>query len=178
MAVIWSDGRSYAYSPEEASTYDSSFIPLRYATQWGTGDETREFWEPLLKSTGEAFKYQGYDIFVATSNNGNTVKYGYYNPNSSSDSGWPLPITILGDSSLTDQSSFKSFESQAIFVKDRPGHDRRYAIDFSKLSNSLGWHPKETFRTGIRKTVAWYLDEKNFSWDLFKKQLSYLERQG
>jgi dTDP-glucose 4,6-dehydratase len=44
------------------------------------------------------------------------------------------------------------------FVKDRPGHDRRYAIDCSKLQNELGWAPKESFRTGIRKTVQWYLD--------------------
>jgi len=43
------------------------------------------------------------------------------------------------------------------FVKDRPGHDRRYAIDATKLLNELGWTPKETFETGLRKTVQWYL---------------------
>jgi dTDP-glucose 4,6-dehydratase len=43
------------------------------------------------------------------------------------------------------------------FVKDRPGHDRRYAIDASKLASELGWRPKETFETGLRKTVEWYL---------------------
>ena len=43
------------------------------------------------------------------------------------------------------------------FVKDRPGHDRRYAIDASKLATELGWRPKETFETGLRKTVEWYL---------------------
>jgi dTDP-glucose 4,6-dehydratase len=43
------------------------------------------------------------------------------------------------------------------FVKDRPGHDRRYAIDASKLATELGWRPKETFETGLRKTVQWYL---------------------
>jgi dTDP-glucose 4,6-dehydratase len=44
------------------------------------------------------------------------------------------------------------------YVKDRPGHDRRYAIDCAKLQNALGWAPKESFATGIRKTVQWYLD--------------------
>jgi dTDP-glucose 4,6-dehydratase len=48
------------------------------------------------------------------------------------------------------------------YVKDRPGHDRRYAIDCSKLTAELGWKPQETFASGIRKTVAWYLE--NMPW--------------
>lgn len=44
------------------------------------------------------------------------------------------------------------------FVKDRPGHDRRYAIDCTKICNELGWVPEETFETGLRKTIQWYLD--------------------
>ena len=44
------------------------------------------------------------------------------------------------------------------FVTDRPGHDRRYAIDASKIERELGWKPAETFETGIQKTIAWYLD--------------------
>ena len=44
------------------------------------------------------------------------------------------------------------------YVKDRPGHDRRYAINFSKLERDLGWRPQESFETGLRKTVQWYLD--------------------
>ncbi|MBN1381634.1 MAG: dTDP-glucose 4,6-dehydratase [Deltaproteobacteria bacterium] len=48
------------------------------------------------------------------------------------------------------------------YVKDRPGHDRRYAIDFSKLQKDLGWKPKETFGTGLRKTVEWYLENGNW----------------
>ena len=43
------------------------------------------------------------------------------------------------------------------FVKDRPGHDRRYAIDASKIERELGWKPAETFKSSIRKTVQWYL---------------------
>jgi dTDP-glucose 4,6-dehydratase len=52
----------------------------------------------------------------------------------------------------------KSYAAQITFVKDRPGHDRRYAIDASKIKHELGWRPTETFNTGIKKTVQWYLD--------------------
>ena len=52
----------------------------------------------------------------------------------------------------------KSYVEQVTYVKDRPGHDRRYAIDASKVERELGWRPAETFDTGIRKTVKWYLD--------------------
>jgi len=52
----------------------------------------------------------------------------------------------------------KSYSEQIIFVKDRPGHDRRYAIDASKIERELGWKPSETFETGIRKTINWYLE--------------------
>lgn len=48
------------------------------------------------------------------------------------------------------------------FVKDRPGHDWRYAIDFSKLNNELGWKPSESFKTGIEKTIHWYLEHQNW----------------
>ena len=56
----------------------------------------------------------------------------------------------------------KSYQEQITFVADRPGHDRRYAIDARKLERDLGWKPAETFETGIRKTVRWYLD--NLGW--------------
>jgi dTDP-glucose 4,6-dehydratase len=52
------------------------------------------------------------------------------------------------------------YETQITYVKDRPGHDRRYAIDATKLEKDLGWKPKETFETGIRKTVEWYLNNQ------------------
>ncbi|WP_422649200.1 dTDP-glucose 4,6-dehydratase [Cupriavidus sp. H18C1] len=55
-----------------------------------------------------------------------------------------------------------SYRDQITFVKDRPGHDRRYAIDARKLERELGWKPAETFETGLRKTVQWYLD--NLAW--------------
>lgn len=49
------------------------------------------------------------------------------------------------------------------YVTDRPGHDRRYAIDATKIENELGWYPKETFETGIAKTIAWYLDNQDWT---------------
>ncbi len=55
-----------------------------------------------------------------------------------------------------------SYRSLITYVQDRPGHDRRYAIDASKIQRELGWQPKETFESGIRKTVNWYLE--NMEW--------------
>ena len=51
-----------------------------------------------------------------------------------------------------------SYAQQISFVKDRLGHDRRYAIDASKIKKELGWQPKETFESGIEKTIKWYLE--------------------
>ena len=59
---------------------------------------------------------------------------------------------------LRPRSDGQSYAEQITFVTDRPGHDRRYAIDARKLERELGWKPAETFETGIRKTVQWYLD--------------------
>jgi dTDP-glucose 4,6-dehydratase len=56
----------------------------------------------------------------------------------------------------------RSYTEQITFVKDRPGHDRRYAIDATKLERELGWKPAETFETGIRKTVRWYLEHQDW----------------
>jgi dTDP-glucose 4,6-dehydratase len=60
----------------------------------------------------------------------------------------------------------KSYAEQITYVKDRPGHDRRYAIDASKLERELGWKPAETFETGIRKTVKWYLLNQQWAQDV------------
>ena len=59
---------------------------------------------------------------------------------------------------LVPESAHKPHESLITFVEDRPGHDQRYAIDASKIKNELGWEPQETFETGLRKTVQWYLE--------------------
>lgn len=67
----------------------------------------------------------------------------------------------LKPSSATNLN-IKSYKELITFVQDRPGHDLRYAIDASKIKHELGWKPQETFETGIRKTVIWYL--MNMSW--------------
>ena len=59
---------------------------------------------------------------------------------------------------LRPRADGQSYREQITYVTDRPGHDRRYAIDATRIERELGWKPQETFETGIRKTVAWYLD--------------------
>lgn len=63
---------------------------------------------------------------------------------------------------LSPRADGLSYQTQITFVKDRAGHDRRYAINASKIENELDWRPEETFETGIRNTVQWYLD--NAEW--------------
>ena len=61
---------------------------------------------------------------------------------------------------LRPRKDGNSYAEQIVFVKDRPGHDLRYAIDAAKIGRELGWKPQETFESGIRKTVEWYLAHK------------------
>jgi dTDP-glucose 4,6-dehydratase len=63
---------------------------------------------------------------------------------------------------LKPKSDGKSYVDQITFVKDRPGHDKRYAINASKLESELNWKPKETFETGLRKTVLWSLENETW----------------
>jgi dTDP-glucose 4,6-dehydratase len=70
-------------------------------------------------------------------------------------------ICVLLDE-LRPRADGQSYTSQITYVQDRPGHDRRYAIDASKIHRELGWQPAETFNSGIRKTVLWYLDNPDW----------------
>lgn len=74
-------------------------------------------------------------------------------------------------------ASCSDFESLIAFVDDRPGHDARYAIDASKIRSELGWRPRETFETGLEKTVRWYLDNPEW-WQRVLDQSYRLERIG
>ncbi len=71
----------------------------------------------------------------------------------------------------------KSYQDLITFVTDRPGHDVRYAIDASKIDRELGWEPKETFETGLEKTVQWYLDNENW-WQAVQDGSYQRERLG
>ena len=62
-----------------------------------------------------------------------------------------------------------NYENLITFVEDRPGHDKRYAIDASKIQNELNWAPQETFKSGLRKTVKWYLDNRMWCDDIKNK---------
>ena len=76
-----------------------------------------------------------------------------------------------------EKSQIKTYRDLITFVKDRPGHDLRYAIDASKIQRELNWSPAETFESGIRKTVRWYLD--NLDWCRHVQDGSYQrERLG
>lgn len=68
--------------------------------------------------------------------------------------------TLLDE--LRPRADGQPYASQISYVQDRPGHDRRYAIDARKLERELGWKPAETFESGIRKTVQWYLDHQDW----------------
>ena len=63
---------------------------------------------------------------------------------------------------LQPRGDGRSYASQIAFIKDRPGHDRRYAMDARKLEQELGWKPLETFETGLRKTITWYLQNQRW----------------
>jgi dTDP-glucose 4,6-dehydratase len=63
------------------------------------------------------------------------------------------------------------------FVPDRPGHDRRYAMDCAKISRELGWKPRCSFEEGLRRTVQWYLDNRDW-WEPILGQTYRLERLG
>jgi dTDP-glucose 4,6-dehydratase len=77
---------------------------------------------------------------------------------------------------LRPRADGQPYASQISYVTDRPGHDRRYAIDARKLENELGWKPAETFETGIKKTVQWYLD--NPEWVAHVQSGAYREWVG
>ena len=78
---------------------------------------------------------------------------------------------------LKPRANSKKYSSLIKFVKDRPGHDFRYAINSSKIEKKLGWKPIECFDSGIKKTVKWYLDNENW-WRKIQNKSYNQERLG
>lgn len=85
--------------------------------------------------------------------------------------------TLLQELAPENPSGVKNYRDLITFVQDRPGHDARYAIDASKIQRELGWKPEETFETGLRKTVQWYLDNSTW-WQRVLSGAYRLERIG
>jgi len=71
----------------------------------------------------------------------------------------------------------KNFKESVDFVKDRPAHDRRYAVDWSKIRQELGWKPKYDFGTWLEKTVKWYQENEWWWRPLKEKQKRYFKKQ-
>ncbi|WP_313623685.1 dTDP-glucose 4,6-dehydratase [Achromobacter sp.] len=90
---------------------------------------------------------------------GETYNVGGWNEKANLDVVHTL-CTLLDE--LSPRADGQPYKNQITFVKDRPGHDQRYAIDASRLERELGWKPAETFESGIRKTVQWYLDNQQW----------------
>ena len=78
---------------------------------------------------------------------------------------------------LRPRTDGKSYADQITFVADRPGHDARYAIDATRIRDELGWTPRETFETGIEKTVRWYLDNESW-WRAIVEERQADQRRG
>ena len=85
--------------------------------------------------------------------------------------------SLLEELAPNKPSGTQKYVDLITFVKDRPGHDERYAIDASKIENELNWVPEETFETGLRKTVKWYLDNRQW-WERVLSGQYRLERLG
>lgn len=105
---------------------------------------------------------------------GETYNVGGHNERTNLDVVQTL-CTLLDE--LLPDSSHAPHENLITFVKDRPGHDRRYAIDAGKIEDELGWTPEETFETGLRKTVCWYLENPGW-WHRVLDGSYRLERIG
>ena len=85
--------------------------------------------------------------------------------------------SLLEELAPKKPGNLNAYQDLIIFVTDRPGHDQRYAIDAQKIFNTLGWAPKESFESGLRKTVKWYLDNQTWWEDVLSNKYQ-LDRQG
>ncbi len=78
---------------------------------------------------------------------------------------------------MSPRENGSNYADLITYVQDRPGHDFRYAIDATKINQDLGWSPKESFETGIRKTIDWYLNNRDW-WQAIQNNTYQQERLG
>jgi dTDP-glucose 4,6-dehydratase len=82
---------------------------------------------------------------------------------------------IMND--IKPRANGQSYQDLITYVTDRPGHDYRYAIDYSKIKNELGWEPRHSYHSGLEKTIIWYIDNKT-CWQAIQEKKYNLERLG
>ena len=123
---------------------------------YGTGDQIRD-WLHVEDHARALYKV------VTEGKVGETYNIGGHNEKTNLEVVQTI-CQILDDLFPIQNSKFKiqHYKELITYVSDRPGHDRRYAIDASKIERELGWTPEETFETGIRSTVQWYLDNQDW----------------
>ena len=123
----------------------------RHITVYGDGKQIRDW--IYVKDTSEAIRN-----ILNKGRKGETYNLGGCNEKTNLE----VVNTICNILDKLKPKSKGSYHDQIAFVKDRPGHDRRYAINAEKIKTELGWKPKETFSTGLSKTVLWYLEHQDW----------------
>ena len=107
---------------------------------------------------------------------GQTYNIGGMNEKMNKDVAYDI-CDLLEELAPNKPKEISNYKDLITFVKDRPGHDQRYAIDASKICNQLSWKPEETYRSGLRKTVKWFIENKDW-WDNILKTKYSLNRAG
>ena len=134
---------------------------------YGKGDQIRDWL--YVDDHAKALR-----LVLETGKNGETYNIGGHNEKTNLEVVKTI-CAILDD--LVPGAENTPYENLITYVKDRPGHDVRYAIDADKIAKDLGWLPEETFESGIKKTIQWYLD--NAEWSQHVQDGSYMrERLG
>tara|TARA_Y100000768_G_C23786888_1_gene590724 strand:- start:311 stop:769 length:459 start_codon:yes stop_codon:yes gene_type:complete len=122
---------------------------------YGNGDQIRD-WLYVDDHVKALYKV------ISNGKNGETYNIGGNNEKKNIEVA-KIICSILEEVAPKKPRGINLYSDLITFVEDRPGHDRRYAIDFSKIKKDLGWEPYESFESGIRKTIKWYVDNQNWT---------------
>ncbi|VAW76734.1 dTDP-glucose 4,6-dehydratase [hydrothermal vent metagenome] len=136
---------------------------------YGQGNQTRD-WLHVEDHARALVKV------VLEGNDGETYNIGGHNEKTNLEVVTAI-CRILDEIIPIDRGEFNMYEQLITYVKDRPGHDMRYAIDAAKIDKELDWRPEESFETGIRKTITWYLNNKSW-WERVQSGKYQGERLG